>query len=95
MLTIRETSQFKKAFKKILKSGIFKSKDRIRFENVLNTLVRREKLTAQFHDHEMVGSLLGNRECHIKPNLLLIYRVENEELVLILVNIGSHSELFG
>ncbi|WP_288758220.1 type II toxin-antitoxin system YafQ family toxin, partial [uncultured Treponema sp.] len=54
-----------------------------------------EKLPERFRDHELAGNLKGNRECHIMPDLLLIYRIFNDILILELVDTGSHADLFG
>ncbi|MCI9058718.1 MAG: type II toxin-antitoxin system YafQ family toxin [Lachnospiraceae bacterium] len=46
------------------------------------------------HNHELAGDWVGYRECHIQPNWLLIYRIENDVLVLTLSRTGTHSDLF-
>ena len=46
-------------------------------------------------DHELTGDWVGHRECHIQPDWLLIYRIEDDVLVLTLARTGSHSDLFG
>ncbi len=58
-------------------------------------LQKDEKLPERFRDHELTGNLKGNRECHILPDLLLIYRIFNDILILELVDTGSHADLFG
>ncbi len=92
MLLVRTTKQFRKSLKKLSRSGRF---DKEEVGLVINTLAREEKLDASYLDHELSNEFAGNRECHIKPDLLLIYKIENDNLVLVLVNIGSHSDLFG
>lgn len=59
---------------------------------VLYLLLNDKPLPQQYKDHELIGNWKGFRECHIKPDLLLIYR-KNDDL-LQLVRLGSHSELF-
>nr|WP_269799894.1 type II toxin-antitoxin system YafQ family toxin [Helicobacter pylori] len=49
-------------------------------------------MNKRFKDHSLVGEYKGCRECHIKPDVLLVYRIQNN--VLTLVRLGSHSELF-
>lgn len=61
----------------------------------VDLLQRGEKLPEQFRDHELAGNLKGSRECHILPDLLLIYRIFNDILILELVDTGSHADLFG
>ena len=61
---------------------------------VLKALVVDQALEPRYRDHDLSGDWVGYRECHIKPDLLLIYRKSGEDL-LILTRLGSHSELFG
>lgn len=61
---------------------------------VLKALVVDQPLAARYRDHDLTGDWLGYRECHIKPDLLLIYRKSGDDL-LTLARLGSHSELFG
>ena len=58
-------------------------------------LARGEPLPERYHDHGLIGNWTGHRECHILPDLLLIYRIINDMLILELVDTGSHSDLFG
>ena len=91
MRLVKPTSQFKKSFKRILMSGRF---DKEEIQNVIKIIARGEKLDNKFEDHQLHGKFLGHRECHIRPNLLLLYRIENNNLVLVLADIGSHPGLF-
>jgi mRNA interferase YafQ len=88
MYSIFRTSSFKKDYKKLTIS----EKDLLRV--VIEKLVNKETLEQKYKDHKLVGNYLGCRECHIKPNLLLIYRYNDDILELALVRVGSHSELF-
>jgi len=92
MMLVRATSRFRKALKKLLHSGRF---DREELASVIDILARGKKLDASYQDHELSAELIGHHECHIKFDLLLLYRIENNNLVLVLVNLGSHSDLFG
>jgi mRNA interferase YafQ len=60
--------------------------------DVLLALRNDQPLAPNFHDHALTGHWKGHRECHIKPDLLLIYR-KTDDQVLQLVRLGSHSEL--
>lgn len=60
---------------------------------VVNKLANNEKLDEKYHDHALTGNYIGYRECHIKPDWLLIYRINNNELYLFLSRTGSHSDL--
>ena len=81
------TKQFEKDFKKALKSG--KSKDRISI--VLRMLTRGDPLPAGYRDHKLKGLFKGRRECHIEPDLLLIYKLEEDKIIA--ERLGSHAEL--
>ena len=65
----------------------------MRLEKIINALSHEEKLDRDCQDHALTADMSGYRECHLEFNLLLIYKVEDNNLVL--VNIGSHPELFG
>lgn len=90
MLKIKYEKQFKKDYKKIIKRG-YKSSD---FEKVVSYLVKKEKLPMNHKDHELRGKYLGFRECHIKSDWLLIYYIDDDELILYLTRTGTHSDLF-
>lgn len=61
---------------------------------MVNKLAMGEKLESSHRDHEQIGDYVGYRECHIKPDWLLIYKIQEDKLVLILARTGSHSDLF-
>ena len=61
---------------------------------VLGKLLSLQELDSKYRDHALVGQWIGSRECHVKPDALLIYRIDGEERLLILERFGSHSELF-
>ena len=90
MLTIKYDTMFKKDFKKIKKRGY----DISRLEKIVELLANEVPLPEQFKDHNLSGNYNGFRECHIAPDWLLIYQVNNNELVLVLSRTGSHSDLF-
>jgi mRNA interferase YafQ len=90
MLSVRTAARFRKSLKKVSRSGLF---DRIKFEKLVQKLSHEEALGGSYHDHALTGNMAEYRECHIEFDLLLIYKIEAGSLVL--VNIGSHSELFG
>ena len=64
-------------------------------DDIIRALSRGEKLPEKNKDHELTGDWIGHRECHILPDWLLIYRIEDNILVLTLARTGSHSDLFG
>lgn len=87
---ILRTTQFKKDCKKMKKRGY----DLKNLETILDKLRVGEVLPEKNRDHELVGDYAGFRECHIYPDWLLIYYIQNERLVLTCVRTGSHSDLF-
>jgi mRNA interferase YafQ len=89
MHRLEYATQFKKDFKKITKLPI---PDILEVGRVISMLQRGEPLEHKHVDHPLSGGWQGFRDCHIKPDLVLIYRVQ--EGALQLARIGSHSELF-
>lgn len=85
MRSLERTNTFKRDFKK------HGDLDTVLIE-ILYLLLNDKPLPQQYKDHDLIGNWKGFRECHIKPDLLLIYR-KNDDL-LQLVRLGSHSELF-
>ena len=90
-LTIKWTSKFKKEYKRAIKRG----RDISLLDDVIAKLSKGETLPVTMHDHELDGEYAGNRECHIQPDWLLVYRIDVDVLVLTLTRTGSHSDLFG
>lgn len=89
MLDVVLSNQFKKDLKLMNRRGI--NLDLL--DAVVNKLANNEKLDEKYHDHALTGNYIGYRECHIKPDWLLIYRINNNELYLFLSRTGSHSDL--
>jgi mRNA interferase YafQ len=92
MRTIERTTQFKKDYRREKKGRHGKDLDD-RLEEVLYLLVIDKPLPGSKVDHPLRGHR-GMRECHLKPDLLLIYSMPGKE-TLQLIRLGSHSELFG
>ena len=63
-------------------------------DEVVDLLRQGRQLEERYRDHGLTGDLAGFRECHIKPDWLLIYLIENDILTLTLIDTGSHSDLF-
>ncbi len=90
MLRIRYHASFKKDYKRIIKRGY-----NIKLlEDIIQKLANGEQLPEKNKDHPLGGDYTGCRECHITPDWLLIYEIDNEELILYLTRTGSHSDLF-
>lgn len=66
----------------------------VKYSDIIRALSRGEKLPEKNKDHELTGDWVGHRECHIQPDWLLIYRIEDDVLVLTLARTGTHSDLF-
>ncbi|WP_422111913.1 type II toxin-antitoxin system YafQ family toxin [Gardnerella sp. DNF00497B] len=90
MLQIQTTSKFRKDYKRIKKRGL----DTHLLKEVLDKLCARETLDLKYKDHALSGSYQGFRECHILPDWLLIYAVNEDELILVASRTGSHADLF-
>jgi mRNA interferase YafQ len=88
--TIKLSSRFKSDYKKIKNNKRFV----IEFEKVVGRLEHWEKLDKKYKDHELKGKLASLRECHVFPDILLVYSISDENLVLCLLRVGSHSEIF-
>lgn len=86
------SKKFKQDYKRLVSSG---NKTTINtLLTVIELLASGETLPEKYQDHVLKGTWNGYRECHVKPDLLLIYKLENNELTLTLVRTGSHSDLF-
>lgn len=90
MLDIVASNQFKRDLKLARKRGF--PIDTLRF--VVNALAQQQTLDAKYRDHDLMGQYSGFRECHVAPDWLLIYRIENDALELFLFRTGTHSDLF-
>jgi mRNA interferase YafQ len=86
---IEQTNQFKRDFKKIAASSRYKKKD---FLDVVELLIHDKSLPEKYRDHALINDWKNYRECHIKPDWLLIYKLYDN--LLLLARTGSHSELF-
>lgn len=90
MYTIVPTSQFKKDLKRARKRGL----DLGTLQDVLAILQKGHALPERNRDHALSGNYAGFRECHIKPDWLLIYAIDGKRLILTTARTGTHSDLF-
>ncbi|MCD8120486.1 MAG: type II toxin-antitoxin system YafQ family toxin [Lachnospiraceae bacterium] len=90
MYNLKFTAAYKKGYKLMKKRGM----DISLLDEVVNTLRQGKKLDEKYHDHGLSGNFEGFRECHIKPDWLLVYLIDNDILILTLVDTGSHSDIF-
>ena len=89
--TVKFTTVFRKDYKKAKKRRLPLEK----LKEAVDLLAMGQPLPERNRDHALTGDWVGHRECHIQPDWLLIYRVEEDVLVLTMTRTGTHSELFG
>ena len=87
---VKFTTAFKKSYKLMKKRGL----DISELDKVVDLLREGNTLDERYRDHALSGKYVGFRECHIKPDWLLVYLIENNILTLTLVDTGSHSDIF-
>lgn len=90
MYNLRYTNKIQRNIKLMKKRG----KDLNKLKIVLKLLQQGAELPAKYKDHALTGNYTGCRECHIEPDWLLVYEILNNELVILLLTTGSHSDLF-
>ncbi len=83
------TSTFKKDYKRLKRSGKYAVE---LLQEIIIQLANNQLLPEKCHNHALTGNWQNHRECHIKPDWLLIYQFRDDELIL--VRTGSHSDLF-
>lgn len=97
MRTVIPSTKFRRDLKKTQSSASAQVLSTLR--NVIRNLANDVPLAEQFRDHDLSGKWKGFRECHIRPDLLLVYQKEDggdeEEGILHLTRLATHSELFG
>lgn len=93
MYSILRSKDFEISAQHLKHSGI-KPSVKKKIEQTIDILAKGQKLPLCYRDHNLSGELSKYRECHIQGDLLLIYKIEKENLILVLIDIGSHSQLF-
>lgn len=89
MLTLTTTGQFRRDYKRLKKRGC----DMSLLEAVIDTLLAERPLPERCRDHGLSGNYSGFRECHVRPDWLLIYSVDRGRLLLTASRTGTHAEL--
>lgn len=87
---VTQTSQYERDLKRAVRRGC----DISLIKSVVMQLADGEPLSARHLDHALAGRFTGFRECHITPDWLLVYLIDNNSMVLTLTRTGSHSDLF-
>jgi len=88
---IVRTKRFKTAYKRVKNLQGFKKEI---FSEVVLTLASGGTLREKYRDHKLTGNLKNFRECHLAPDILLLYQIDDGILILTLVSIGNHAQLF-
>ncbi|MFP6291972.1 type II toxin-antitoxin system YafQ family toxin [Helicobacter pylori] len=88
MLMIETSKKFDKDLKILVKNDL-----KLLYK-VVGNLATEQPLAPKYKDHPLKGALKDFRECHLKPDLLLVYQIKKPKNTLFLVRLGSHSELF-
>ncbi len=91
MYTISRTKGFKKAVKLCLKRG----KDMNKLQNVVDILAENGMLPEKYRPHKLSSKFNFAWECHIEPDWLLLWEQDDENLILLFTNTGTHSDIFG
>ncbi|MDO4288590.1 MAG: type II toxin-antitoxin system YafQ family toxin [Eubacterium sp.] len=90
MYKLKFTTTYKKSYKLMKKRGL----DLSLLNEVVDTLRQGKPLDEKYRDHGLSGKFHGFRECHVKPDWLLVYLIEQDILTLTLVDTGSHADIF-
>jgi mRNA interferase YafQ len=90
MLLLKYSSHFKKDLKPYRRDAELLGE----LEKVLDLLAKGKKLPDKNRNHQLSGEFRGCFECHLRPDVLLIYKIEQSELLILLLRFGSHSNLF-
>ncbi len=90
VLKIQTTNQFERDYKRISRQG----KDINKLTTTMDMLSQQKFLDNRYRDHKLKGDYTGHRECHIEPDWLLVYRINQNEETIIFVRTGSHADIF-
>jgi len=83
---------FTKQFEKDIKLAVKRGKDTSKIKTLIIMLLKKEIIPARYHDHKLSGKFRHRRECHIEPDWLLIYKIQDE--LIIFERTGTHTDLF-
>ena len=91
MYHVFPSREYKKSLKKLAKNTPNAVRE---VEIIINALKKGLLLPVKYQDHKLRGDFEGYRECHLRPDILLVYQIKDKELILVLIDIGSHAYLF-
>ncbi len=83
---------YTKSFEKDIKITIKRGKDLEKLKKIIELLVIKNPLPTKYKDHKLIGNFVGRRECHIEPDWLLIYKINEDSIIF--ERTGTHSDLF-
>lgn len=86
------TPYYSRQFNKDVKKSKKRGKNTVALKEITRLLIAGQKLPEKNRDHPLSGNYVGHRECHIKPDWLLIYKLSSDEIFF--VRTGTHSDLF-
>lgn len=90
MYTVKITAKFQRDLKRAEKRGY----NLALLTGVIKILAAGKELPVKYRDHDLTGDFAGFRECHITPDWLLVYKIDQNQLILVLSRTGTHSDLF-
>ncbi|MBK1619349.1 type II toxin-antitoxin system mRNA interferase toxin, RelE/StbE family [Lamprobacter modestohalophilus] len=85
--------RYTKRFQKDVERSKRRGQETSKLKHVIELIVSEAPLPPRLRDHALVGNYVGRRECHIEPDWLLIYKLDDDKVV-IFERTGSHSDLF-
>jgi mRNA interferase YafQ len=92
MLTVKLDKRFKKDIQRDKKSGKFTDDDFNELKKVMTNLIDEIELDKKYLDHKLIGDFKGFKECHLKPNWLLVYKTDNQDIKF--ARLGTHQQIF-
>ena len=88
MLKPSYTKRFERDLNKMKKRG----KNTTKLKSIISDLIDEKELEVKYRDHNLIGNYKGRRECHIEPDWLLIYKIDNDDIIF--ERTGTHSDLY-
>ncbi len=86
---------YKSAFKRDVRRAVKRGKSLKKIMDAVRLLCSQSPLPPSFRDHALKGKFAGYRDCHVEPDLILVYRIVDDRLELVCFRLGSHDDLFG
>lgn len=86
---------YKSAFKRDVRRAVKRGKSLKKIMDAVRLLCSQAPLPPSFRDHALKGKFAGYRDCHVEPDLILVYRIVDDRLELVCFRLGSHADLFG